>query len=139
MISRGRNLYIFLFSASVAGYVWLLANLYWFRSAGENAETFCLFKRVTHLPCPSCGSTRAIEAMLQGHISESLHLNPLGSLILLIMLILPVWVMIDVLLKKSTLQNIYRRAENWLRKPAIGIPASALILLNWIWNIVKGM
>lgn len=37
----------------------------------------CMFKRVTGLPCPSCGATRAGLALLGGHPLRALAWNPL--------------------------------------------------------------
>jgi len=37
----------------------------------------CLFKRFTGVPCPTCGSTRAIFALLHGHPVQAWLFNPL--------------------------------------------------------------
>jgi hypothetical protein len=46
----------------------------------------CSFKRITGHPCPTCGSTRGVLALLHGRPLEALALNPLvfgtGALVL---------------------------------------------------------
>lgn len=37
----------------------------------------CLFREWTGIPCPSCGSTRMVEALLSGDVSGALACNPL--------------------------------------------------------------
>jgi hypothetical protein len=39
--------------------------------------TLCLFKRVTHLPCPTCGSGRAALSLLRGDVMGAWLYNPL--------------------------------------------------------------
>jgi hypothetical protein len=39
--------------------------------------TLCLFKRLTGLPCPTCGSGRAILALLRGQVMQAWLYNPL--------------------------------------------------------------
>ncbi|MGB7837865.1 MAG: DUF2752 domain-containing protein [Terrimicrobiaceae bacterium] len=36
----------------------------------------CVFKIGTGLPCPLCGGTRAVQAVLRGDFSRALYLNP---------------------------------------------------------------
>ena len=42
----------------------------------------CLFHQVTGLLCPGCGATRALAALLHGHLDAALHLNALVVLFL---------------------------------------------------------
>jgi Protein of unknown function (DUF2752) len=37
----------------------------------------CLFRALTGLTCPGCGSTRAMHQLLHGHLLEAFELNPL--------------------------------------------------------------
>ncbi|MFO7937663.1 MAG: DUF2752 domain-containing protein [Kiritimatiellia bacterium] len=39
----------------------------------------CLFHRFTGLPCPVCGSSRAVIMLLNGNFSEAFLLQPLAS------------------------------------------------------------
>jgi Protein of unknown function (DUF2752) len=41
----------------------------------------CPFAIVTGHPCPGCGLTRATFALLQGHLTEALHLHPLSVVV----------------------------------------------------------
>jgi len=45
--------------------------------AADDATPVCLFKRVTHVPCLSCGSTRAALELLHGRPIEAWLMNPL--------------------------------------------------------------
>lgn len=41
----------------------------------------CPIDRSLHLQCPGCGSTRAVAALLHGHIAEAMRLNALTTLL----------------------------------------------------------
>lgn len=41
----------------------------------------CPFFLYLHLQCPGCGTTRALAALLHGHLREALHLNALTTLL----------------------------------------------------------
>ena len=41
------------------------------------SETGCFVKRVTGIPCPSCGMTRAFFAFINGNFAESFRLHPM--------------------------------------------------------------
>jgi hypothetical protein len=55
------------------------------------------------------------------------------------LLVLPVWLVFDLISRKSTLYHFYNRSERFLQRKWIAIPAILLVLLNWVWNIAKGL
>ncbi len=137
-MSRSR-LYTVVMLACAVGSTWL-----WIQSAsllpaltGDNST--CLIKSISGVPCPSCGTTRSILELLDGHFITSLQWNPMGLIVLLIMVISPVWILIDLLFKKESFLRFYGRAENQLKSKWIAIPAIGLVIINWIWNICKGL
>jgi len=135
----GRNkLYAFLLTACAAGYIWLVLTYHRAFSLALGPGV-CLFKRVTGVPCPSCGTTRSVLSILKGDILEGILWNPFGIIIIFILFIFPVWIISDVLSRKDTLFNVYNQTELFLKRKWIAIPAILLVLMNWIWNIVKGL
>ncbi len=55
------------------------------------------------------------------------------------MVISPLWILFDVIFKKSSLLKIYNKTELLLRRKYIAAPLIMLVLVNWIWNICKGL
>ncbi|TVR83424.1 MAG: DUF2752 domain-containing protein [Saprospirales bacterium] len=138
---RSRYFYRLLSVLLLAGYAWV--GIHWFmdyRSAHGNGEvTICLMKNLTDTPCPSCGSTRSLLTLFEGKWIEAIFINPLGILMGVFMLILPVWVIRDYLQSKESLFNTYQRAEQVLKRKGVLLVFATLILANWIWNISKGL
>ena len=119
----------------MAGYGWLFFSMY----SDHHLFGGCLVKHVTHIPCPSCGSTHSILSLLQGNIAESLYWNPMGWVVLAFMVVIPVWLAADICTRKEGLYHAYRRTERWLQKKSVAIPLILLVIANWIWNIAKGV
>ena len=42
----------------------------------------CPIHEYLHLQCPGCGATRALAALLHGHLAEAIHFNALVTLLL---------------------------------------------------------
>ncbi len=120
--------------ACLAGFIYLFYNIHTLQS-----QTFrvCIIKNVTDYPCPSCGTTRAVTLLLKGKFIESLVLNPIGIVVTIIMIIFPIWILIDIIFKKETFYFWYKKAEGTIRKPWLASILIVLVLLNWIWNIYK--
>lgn len=135
-MARGK-LYALILFVSSAGYAWLGWNLYNHVNHGDERFTVCLFKSLTGIPCPACGATRSIQAILQADISNALFINPLGFLLFAALIILPLWVTSDLLRKQNTFHRFYTFAEAKLAQKIIALPAIALITANWVWSICK--
>jgi hypothetical protein len=136
---NGLKLYIFLLCFSLAGYAWLAWNLIG-RDLGQPVPEVCLFREVTHLPCPSCGTTRSMILLAEGDIAGAFMVNPLGIFLAAAMILVPVWIVLDILSKKRSFLRFYFSAETVLvKKMWILIPAILLFMVNWFWNIAKGL
>ena len=136
MTSTRNRLYVFLTVACVAGYAWLIFNL---TVAEKHTWSTCLFKNVTGIPCPACGSTRSVAELLSCNIQDALFINPFGLIIAFGLIVMPLWLLFDLLMRKSTFFKTFQYAEGILRKKVVAIPLIVLVLINWIWNILKGV
>lgn len=137
-ISR-KKLYFILIIACLAGYVWLYFNLTENLTANTNEIGVCLIKHVTNIPCPSCGSTRSVLSLFHGNFKQAIYWNPLGILLVLIMIIVPIWIIFDYFAKKETLLKAYLKTETFLKNKKIALPLIMMMMINWIWNIIKGL
>lgn len=133
-MSKGK-LYLFAALASAAGILWVLLN----REAPGGAHVLspCLFRNVTGIPCPSCGSTHAVEKLLKLDWRGAFYDNPLGYVIALSLIVVPAWLLYDVLSRKSSFYRFYSQCEKVIRKPWVAATLIVLITANWIWNICK--
>lgn len=62
----------------VGGIVVAVGTAFWLSALGPGESTICLVRNWTGVPCPGCGVTRAIEAMLRGSYAEAFTLHPLA-------------------------------------------------------------
>jgi len=132
------TLYSVTILACLAGYAWM-ALLMLNPAYASGAETVCLIKNVTGIPCPSCGASRSVMSILDGQFLHAAAWNPIGYLILAGMLVSPLWILFDLLTSKDTFQLFYKKVEITVRNKWIALPLIAVIAANWIWNILKGL
>ena len=138
-MTKSRNkLYAILFAACIAGYIWIYYGLTTVQASNGSFEG-CFIKQLTNIPCPSCGSTRSVLSLLNGEFVKALQLNPFGYIIAVVLVFSPLWICFDLLTNRKTLFALYQRAEETLKKPQFAIPLSLLVIINWIWNISKGL
>jgi hypothetical protein len=92
----------------------------------------CLLFRFTHIPCPSCGSTRATTALAHGDIALALYFNPAWTLLCLGSIALWGYAIFVTLGRTHVLRfDVPTRAEGrFWRVAFIGAVA-----INWLWNI----
>lgn len=133
------KLYLFIVLACFVGYSWLFFLFQHQHQIQNNEFTVCLLKKITNIPCPSCGTTRAVIEISKGKFLNSIFINPFGILVALIMLICPFWIGYDFIFNKDTFYQFYKSFENFLRKRKIAITLIVLVLINWIWNITKNL
>lgn len=132
-----KRLYLYVTTLLIASYAYMAWSLY--HKDNTSGRTICVFKNITGVACPSCGSTRAVILLTEGNIAQAGLTNPLGYFIAFFMLILPFWLLYDVAFKKATFYNKYRVAEKTLFPKWIIALLMLLVLCNWIWNIYKNL
>jgi len=90
----------------------------------------CVFRALTGLPCPTCGTTRAATAFLNGELTAAFAANPLAALAGLVFVAgAPLAVAWTMARKKLPLTT--GPLPVWAR-----ITAISLIGLNWVYVIV---
>lgn len=132
------RLYKIVFSACVAGYAWLFAHTLFYQPAMED-NTMCLIKYISGIPCPSCGSSRSVLAILQGNFMEAFLWNPFGYFITAILILSPIWIIFDLMSSGNSFLRVYDKVEKCIRNKWIAIPAVLLLAANWVWTIAKGL
>jgi hypothetical protein len=93
----------------------------------------CVFRGVTGLSCPTCGSTRALLYLAGGDLAAALSLNPL---IVLIVLTVIAWMVADIvqlLLPSRVPSIVLTRTEG----TAIRVLAVLLFLGNWAFLLFR--
>ena len=79
------------------------------------------------------------NVIVSRQLIEALSINPLGYVIAFIMTIGPAWIIIDVVLQKDSLYKVYQRMEALFKRPIVFVLFSISIVINWAWNILKGL
>lgn len=129
------GLYLLTGTGVLAGYAWLA---YHWTNPGNT--TLCLMKGITGVPCPSCGVTRSVQNIFIGNHREAFGINPLGFVLFGLMMILPVWIIYDLIFRRQTMFVAYTRTEQFLKKKkGIGLILIMLILAIWLRNIYNGI
>ncbi len=121
--------YLAIVTSLIAGYLFLLSGLFEYLPI----HTFCVFKGITGIPCPACGSTRATLLLFKGQFLNSLLINPLAIITNVLILISVTWMVVDLIKGKETFLPLLKR--DWSIK--IKLTILPIVCVNWIWNIIK--
>ena len=89
---------------------------------------FCLFEKVTGVPCPVCGIIRAFCELSNGNILQAYHLN-LSSLIIASFFIAQIPLRICSLYKHETQKKVTSISKILSRL------VLAVIIINWLINL----
>ena len=120
------------------GSVWI-AGIAWITLAGTDGPSVCIIKRVTALPCPSCGVTRGIRMLFQGDFAGAVQMNPLSLILALVTIGIPVIFTYDLLGRHRVFWRMWHTIELQIRRKVVAYPLIGLMACNWIWNIMKGL
>lgn len=110
--------------------VWLalVAIAVWLSSHYGYHVELCLFRRITGIPCPTCGATRGTLCVLQGHVRCGFMYNPL---LFTSAMLFVVYHGLRCVTGKRVCINMHR----WERRLLWSI-VGFLVGLNWLYLIV---
>lgn len=91
----------------------------------------CPFRAITGIPCPTCGTTHAALALLNGQLGDAFSANPLAALAGIAFvaggLLAPVWATFS-----WPVPEIPTPLPRWARAAIV-----AVLLAGWVYLIVK--
>jgi hypothetical protein len=95
----------------------------------------CLFHEWTGLPCPTCGSTRVVQALLAGNLLAALAWNPL---VVLVLAALALWAIASVARLLLGLPAWTVVLAPWERL-GLRLIAVAVLAVGWVYLIWRGV
>lgn len=113
--------------ALVSLWLALLGVLQWLSRSLAEAPILCHFFALTHIPCPTCGTTRAFLALLDARPLDALALNPLMVVLGVAAVLILGWRLV------SGRQLVITLAQP--EKPLAGLLAAAVFMANWAYVI----
>ncbi|HYA85860.1 MAG TPA: DUF2752 domain-containing protein [Nitrospirota bacterium] len=91
----------------------------------------CVFKNITGIPCPTCGTTRSVVYLAQGKIATAYAMNPLAATVLIAAVLYFFYSVITLIFNLPRLGFILNHRE----KIAVQTTAIMLLLVQWAYLI----
>jgi len=76
---------------------------------------------------------------MKGDFREAVKENPLGFLVALMLIVFPIWILVDLFTRKKSFFDFYSTMEDLLKRKWIAYPAVILLIINWILNIHRNI
>lgn len=93
--------------------------------------SLCLFYSIFQIPCPACGLTRSMSSFLNFDILQSLYYHPLGSIVLIYLIVTALTNQPDFLRQKFQHKSVM--LSNIFTFKFI----SVLFILAWIAKLIQ--
>jgi hypothetical protein len=94
--------------------------------------TICIWKMFAHIPCPGCGMSRAVHALLHGDVSGTFASNILSIPLVVAVFVIFVCSAIEVIIQKSLLQQWKAVLPTKICYFVMGL----LAIASWTYNIL---
>ncbi len=91
----------------------------------------CPFLATTGIPCPTCGGTHSIVAMVQGHLLGALASNPGITIVALMFLVAVLWASGAMIIPSWRLKVVLSQRD----KHAVMWLAALLLFGSWLYEI----
>ena len=93
------------------------------------AAPSCVFRALTGLPCPTCGSTRSIVHLAHGDIVHAFVMNPLTAACAFVGVIYLFYTVLSLVFDMPRIKFVLTEKE----KDGIRIAVVMILLLNWVY------
>lgn len=92
----------------------------------------CAFRAVTGLPCPGCGMSRSVAALVRGHWREAIAWHAFGPLVLVVAVLMAV----AAVLPAGSRHRLAERVAAVERRTGSALVLGAALLLYWTLRLL---
>ncbi len=93
----------------------------------------CVFKGLTGLPCPACGSTRSVVHIAHGDILSALAMNPLTTLCLMAAIAFIIYSLMSAAFDLPRINVILADKEKNVMRAGVAM----ILLAHWAYLIIQ--